>query len=47
MLKQVNTVDLIAVAALVLVPFIAGILVGWGLRSLLSMKRRELASAFR
>jgi hypothetical protein len=39
--------DLVAVAALILVPFIAGILVGWGLRSLVSLKRRELASSFR
>jgi hypothetical protein len=47
MLKPVNTMDLVAVAALVLVPFIAGILVGWGVRSLMSMKRREHAYAFR
>jgi hypothetical protein len=46
LLKLVNTMDLVAVA-LVLVPLIAGILVGWGVRSLISMKRREHAGAFR
>jgi hypothetical protein len=36
--------DLVLVVALVLIPFIAGIMAGWGLRSLLSMHRRERTS---
>jgi hypothetical protein len=34
---------LIEVVAAVFVPFVAGILVGWGLRSLVSIKERERA----
>jgi hypothetical protein len=34
---------LIEVAAAVFVPFVAGIFVGWGLRSLVSIKERERA----
>jgi len=34
---------LIEVVAAVFVPFVAGIVVGWGLRSLVSIKERERA----
>jgi len=37
--------DTLILIALVLIPFVGGILVGWGLRSLLSLKRRGVASA--
>jgi hypothetical protein len=33
--------DLIILIALVLLPFVGGVLVGWGLRSLVSQKRRR------
>jgi glycosyltransferase involved in cell wall biosynthesis len=33
--------ELVALAAFVLLPFFAGIMVGWGLRSLVSLNRRE------
>jgi len=33
--------DLVALVALVLLPFVAGIMVGWGLRALVSLNRRE------
>ena len=37
--------DTVILISVILIPFLAGILIGWGLRSLLSIKRRGLTSA--